>query len=125
MAVLLPEFIVRPERQRPGYSYQFQRIYCRTDACKNSFFPFTAKQWNACHCLSEHPTSFPGCSFIPSPLAIISVMFLTTSNMYHSFTFNPSQLVSGNHYCTLSCLFPTPLRNSLMRRKRIIYPDSE
>ena len=47
VAIPLPEFIVRPERPRPGHPHQFQRIYCRTDAYKYSFFPFAIKQWNA------------------------------------------------------------------------------
>ena len=47
VAIPLPEFIVRPERPRPGHPHQFQRIYCRTDAYKYSFFPFVIKQWNA------------------------------------------------------------------------------
>ena len=42
------------------------------------------------HCLSEHSsTSFPGCSFIP----LISILFITTTNLHHSFTIYPSQLV--------------------------------
>ena len=63
VAIPLPEFIVRPERPRPGHPHQFQRIYCRTDAYKYSFFPFAIKQWNApphIRSLSEHPISFPG-----------------------------------------------------------------
>ena len=47
VAIPLPEFIVRPERPRPGHPHQYQTIYCRTDAYKYSFFPFTIKQWNA------------------------------------------------------------------------------
>ena len=61
VAIPLPEFIVLPERPRPGHPHQFQRIYCTTDAYKYSFFPFAIKQWNALPTSTACQSTLPLC----------------------------------------------------------------
>ena len=46
VAVHLPAIVTRALRPRPGYPYQYQINYYRTDSYRNSFFPLAIKQWN-------------------------------------------------------------------------------
>ena len=86
------------------YLKQYQVLH---SAYKYSFFPFAIKQWNTLlpiYCLSEH--LFSRVLFHPSPLILISILFLTTTNLHHSFTTHPFQLAFTTFIAPFLTNFP-------------------